>query len=194
METVIEQNLSWWKQSIWILCLSDVISPFCSNNNMMKYLFNTFKRSHLIMSCNEPQKTTNLYNCYYLKTWERNTYNVGFFFFNWGQPICGVIKSRVLPQQVKVRCDICLILHVYGSCSPRLPVWHDSQDVWRSDSVADTQLVLLPSLVKPGWLVCLSSASPTNQELIEAARSSCCYSNRQHWLTPLENMFFLASP
>lgn len=49
-----------------------------------------------------------------------------------------------------------------------------------------------PSLVKPGglcvapWLelLCLSSASPANQKLIEAARSSCCYSNRQHWLTP----------
>lgn len=80
-----------------------------------------------------------------------------------------------------------------------LPVWRgDSQDVWRSDRLLDTRRVPLPSLVKPGrlctaaWLelLCLSSASPTNQKLIEAARSSCCYSNRQHWLTPLENMFF----
>lgn len=30
-----------------------------------------------------------------------------------------------------------------------------------------------------------AAASPSNQELIEAARSSCCYSNRQHRLAPL---------
>lgn len=43
-------------------------------------------------------------------------------------------------------------------------------------------------------LLCLSSASPTNQKLIEAARSSCCYSNRQHWFTPTWKHVFLASP
>lgn len=36
--------------------------------------------------------------------------------------------------------------------SSRLLVWPDGQDVWRSDSLADTQLILLPSLVKPGRL------------------------------------------
>lgn len=60
--------------------------------------------------------------------------------------------------------------------------------------------VPLPWLVKPECLsvalqlLCLSSASPTNQKLIEAARSSCCYSNRQHWFTPTWKHVFLASP
>lgn len=63
----------------------------------------------------------------------------------------------------------------------------------RSPRQPDTQLVLPASLVKagcfPAWLPGLPSASPTNQELMEAARSSCCYSNRQHWRALLKNMF-----
>lgn len=43
-------------------------------------------------------------------------------------------------------------------------------------------------------LLCLSSASPTNQKLIEAARSSCCYSNRQHWFTPTWKHVFFGIP
>lgn len=82
-----------------------------------------------------------------------------------------------------------------------LCVWRDSQcdsqDVCVCVEVGQDgwhpKWVPLPSLVKPGGLSVLpgwsSSAYPPpprpNQNLIEAARSSCCYSNRQHWLTPL---------
>lgn len=52
--------------------------------------------------------------------------------------------------------QVCLMSHSACLCvlqlSSMLLVWPDGQDVWRSDSLADTRLVPLPSLVKPGWL------------------------------------------
>lgn len=92
--------------------------------------------------------------------------------------------------------DGCMYFNDYCPClgclcfpSPWPPSWmHDmthgltGRTLPRSYSQDDTWPVPLASLAKLRCLPCLSSASPTNQELIEAARSSCCYSNKQHCL------------